>query len=105
MAAASVFVMQLDKDSFDKQTEPMQNHINVGYGSDVTIGQLAKSVASAIGYEGTIGFDASKPDGAPRKWMDSGKLNQLGWKPSIELEAGLRLAYADFLQQTTLRAQ
>jgi GDP-L-fucose synthase len=96
MAAASVFVMQLDKPTFDQQTEPMQNHINVGYGSDVTIAGLARAVGNAVGYQGKIVFDTSKPDGTPRKWMDSSRLNHLGWKPFIALEDGLKLAYADF---------
>lgn len=96
MAAASVFVMQLDKKTFDLQTEPMQNHINVGYGSDVTIADLAKAVGRAVGYQGKISFDISKPDGTPRKWMDSSRLNHLGWKPFMALEDGLKLAYADF---------
>ena len=99
MAAASVFVMHLDKTSFDKQTEPMQNHINVGYGSDVTIADLANAVGNVVGYAGKISFDVTKPDGAPRKWMDSGKLNHLGWKPLVDLNAGLSQAYADFLKQ------
>jgi GDP-L-fucose synthase len=97
MAAASVFVMQLDKATFDEQTEPMQNHINVGYGDDVTIADLAKAVGNVVGYQGKISFDTSKPDGTPRKWMDSGKLNHLGWKPSVNLESGLSKAYTDFL--------
>ena len=98
MAAASVFVMQLDKATFDAQTEPMQNHINVGYGSDVTIADLAKAVGAAVGFVGKISFDAGKPDGTPRKWMDSSKLNRLGWKPKVNLENGLSQAYADFLR-------
>ena len=105
MAAASVFVMQLDKAIFDEQTQPMQNHINVGYGSDVTIVDLAHAVGKAVGYEGKIGFDISKPDGSPRKWMDSGKLNRLGWKPLVNLEAGLTCAYADFLHRAQLPRQ
>ncbi|MBJ7257765.1 MAG: GDP-L-fucose synthase, partial [Akkermansiaceae bacterium] len=72
MAAASVFVMQLNKENYDQHTEPMQSHINVGYGEDVTIAQLATAVAKATNYQGRIGFDASKTDGTPRKWMDSG---------------------------------
>ena len=96
MAAASVFVMQLDKALYDQQTEPMLNHINVGYGSDVTIAELAKAVGKAVGYEGKIAFDPSKPDGTPRKWMDSSKLNQLGWKPLVDLGAGLQQAYKSF---------
>jgi GDP-L-fucose synthase len=97
MAAASIFVMDLAKEIYDQHTKPMQSHINVGYGSDVTITQLATAVAKATNYEGRIGFDASKPDGAPRKWMDSDRLNRLGWQAKIDLEVGLQQAYEDFL--------
>ena len=97
MAAASVFVMQLDKATYDSQTMPMQSHINVGFGSDVTIAELAKAVGAAVGYQGKIGFDSTKPDGAPRKWMDSSRLNQLGWKAQVNLEQGLERAYNDFI--------
>jgi GDP-L-fucose synthase len=96
MAEASVFVMQLDKKTYDSQAQPMQSHINVGFGSDVTIKELAQAVASATGYQGKISFDPSKPDGSPRKWMDSGRLNQLGWNARTDLARGLRLTYADF---------
>jgi GDP-L-fucose synthase len=96
MAAASIFVMELDKNIYDQHTEPMQSHINVGFGSDVTIAELAKAVGEAVGYQGKIGFDPTKPDGAPRKWMDSGKLNRLGWSIRTELKSGLQLAYSDF---------
>jgi len=99
MAAASVFVMELDKKTYDQQTEPMQSHINVGFGSDVTINELAHAVASATGYQGGISFDPSKPDGSPRKWMDSGRLNKLGWSARTDLVRGLGLAYADFCAQ------
>jgi GDP-L-fucose synthase len=98
MAEASVFVMQLDKETYDSQTQPMQSHINVGYGNDVTIKELAHAVAKATDYQGTIAFDASKPDGAPRKWMDSARLNQLGWAPKVNLERGLVQAYQAFTQ-------
>jgi GDP-L-fucose synthase len=98
MAAASVFVMQLNKETYDQYTEPMQSHINVGYGEDVTIAQLASTVARATSYSGKISFDASKPDGPPRKWMDSGRLNRLGWQAQVDLETGLKQAYADFLK-------
>ena len=97
MAAASVFVMQLDKAAYDQQTQPMQSHINVGYGSDVTIAERAKAVGEAVGYQGKIGFDSTKPDGTPRKWMDSSRLNALGWNAQVALENGLKQAYADFL--------
>jgi len=98
MAAASTFVMELDKASYDKQVEPMQSHINVGYGSDVTIADLAKTVAKVIGYQGDIAFDPSKPDGTPKKLMDSTKLNRMGWRPQVSLQQGLVIAYQEFLR-------
>ena len=98
MASASVFVMQLDKATYDQQTEPMQSHINVGFGNDVTIAELATAIGAAVGYEGEIRFDPTKPDGTPRKWMDSSRLNQLGWHSQVELEGGLKLTYHDFLR-------
>jgi len=97
MAAASVFVMELDRVIYDQHTSPMESHINVGYGSDITIQELSTEVANSVGYQGKISFDPSKPDGAPRKWMDSSRLNQLGWQAKTQLENGLLLAYADFL--------
>jgi len=98
MAAACVFVMNLDKTLYLKETEPMQSHLNVGFGSDVSIAELANTVAKTIGYEGQIIFDPSKPDGAPRKWMNSSKLNQLGWKAKVPLTEGLNKAYQAFVQ-------
>ena len=97
MAAASIFVMDLDKAIYDQHTQPMQNHINVGYGSDVTIAELAKAVGEAVGYQGKIGFDSSKPDGAPRKWMSSERLNKLGWHSKVTLNEGLSRAYGAYL--------
>jgi len=98
MAAASVYVMNLQKEKYDQYTCPMQSHINVGYGSDITIAQLATTVGQVIGYKGEIVFDATKPDGAPRKLMDSGLLTKLGWSAQVDIETGLSLAYADFLK-------
>lgn len=98
MAAASVFVMDLDKAIYDQHTEPMQSHINVGFGSDFSIAELAIAVAKLIGYQGRIGFDPSKPDGAPRKWMNSSRLNQLGWQAKITLEKGLKMTYEDVVK-------
>lgn len=98
MAAASVFVMQLDKAAYDQQTMPMQSHINVGYGSDITIAELARAVGEAVGYQGKIGFDSTKPDGTPRKWMDSSRLNALGWNAKTPLQQGLVMAYSDFIK-------
>jgi GDP-L-fucose synthase len=100
MAAASVFVMQLPIATYQAHTHPMQSHINLGFGSDITISELACAVGQAVGYSGRITFDATKSDGAPRKWMDSSRLNALGWKPRVGIEAGLAHAYADFCQFT-----
>jgi GDP-L-fucose synthase len=98
MAAACLVVMNLDRLEWQRHTEPMCSHINVGAGEDITIAALAEAVAAAVGYTGRIEFDASKPDGAPRKLLDSGRLNALGWRPRVQLEAGLRMAYEDYLQ-------
>ena len=99
MAQASVFVMQLPKATLDAQTQPMQSHINVGCGTDITIAQLAQVVSQAVGYCGSINFDATKPDGAPRKLMDSSRLNALGWQAKTGLDAGLAMAYQDFTRK------
>jgi GDP-L-fucose synthase len=96
MAAASVHVMQLPKAIYDQHTTPMQSHINVGFGSDVTIAEVAQAIAQTVGYTGHIEFDTTKPDGAPRKWMDSTRLNNLGWQAQVHLREGLAKAYADF---------
>ena len=97
MAAASVHVMSLDRATYRAHTSDSLSHINVGFGSDITIAELAQAVASAVGYEGRISFDTSKPDGTPRKWMSSERLRSLGWRPTVSLDEGLRLAYRDFL--------
>jgi GDP-L-fucose synthase len=93
MAAASVFVMQLPHNTYQSHTRPMQSHINVGFGSDVTIAELAQAVSDVVEYSGKINFDLTKPDGAPRKWLDSSRLNALGWQPKVGLILGLKLAY------------
>jgi GDP-L-fucose synthase len=99
MASASIYVMNLDKDKYDQHTTPMQSHINVGYGSDITIAELAQTVGKVIGYTGEIVFDASKPDGTPRKLMNSGLLKDLGWGATVHIENGLSVAYQDFLKR------
>jgi len=103
MAAACLHVMGLDKAIFDEHTTPMISHINVGYGRDITIGELADVVSSTVGYSGQITFDTTKPDGAPRKLMDSSRLNALGWRATTELKNGLERAYEDFLNSSELR--
>jgi len=97
MAAASIYVMNLHKDVYDQHTSPMQSHINVGYGSDITIAELARTVGQVVGYQGDIDFDSTKPDGAPRKLMDSSRLLALGWQAKVQLQDGLKLAYQDFV--------
>jgi len=98
MAAASVHVMNLDKALYDQHTSPMQSHINVGCGQDVSIAELAHTIAQVIGYQGEIDFDTTKPDGAPRKLMDSSRINSLGWQARVELKDGLHQACADFVK-------
>jgi GDP-L-fucose synthase len=97
MAAASVYVMQLDPLSYAAITEPMHSHINVGTGTDTTIAELARLVGKTVGYGGDIVFDTSKPDGTPRKLLDVSKLNALGWSARMPLDVGLQHAYRAFL--------
>jgi GDP-L-fucose synthase len=99
MAAASVHVMNLPLTTYSEHTQPMLSHINVGCGEDVTILEVAQAVAHTVGYTGTILTDPSKPDGTPRKLMDSSRLNALGWKAQVGLDAGLQAAYKDFLMK------
>jgi GDP-L-fucose synthase len=99
MAEASIFVMNLDDQTYSEYTEPSLSHINVGSGSDVSIAALSSMISETIGYEGIIVMDDSKPDGAPRKLMDSRRLNNLGWRPKVSMEEGLKLAYNNFLEQ------
>jgi len=99
MAAASVFVMNLDKSIYDEHTQPMLSHINVGVGHELTILELAKTIGKVVGYNGQIEFDSTIPDGTPRKLMDSTRLNNLGWKANITLEDGLTFTYNDFLKK------
>ena len=97
MAAASLFVMDLDKDIYEANTEPMLSHINVGSGVDVTIADLARMMAEVTGFKGKIGFDPNKPDGTMRKLMDVSRLEAMGWKASISLEQGLKDTYQWYL--------
>jgi len=101
MAAASIHVMNLDSDLYQQHTQPMLSHVNVGYGSDVSIAKLAVLIGKTVGYKGRITYDSSKPDGTPRKLMDSSRLNALGWQAQITLKEGLVSAYQDFLTTGT----
>jgi GDP-L-fucose synthase len=99
MAAASVYVMNLDKVAYDQHTQPMLSHINVGFGSDITINELAELIGKTVGYQGEITFDSTRPDGTPRKLMDGSRLNKLGWSAQVNLETGLSTAYQDFFKK------
>ncbi len=99
MAAASVHVMNLPKATYDQHTSAMQSHINIGFGSDTTIAELGQTVGQVVGYQGGIDFDPAQPDGAPRKLLDSSRLNALGWQATVSLQDGLALAYHYFLRQ------
>ncbi|WP_460952626.1 GDP-L-fucose synthase family protein [Pseudomonas marginalis] len=96
MANASVHIMELDQQQYAAHTQTMLSHINVGTGQDCTIRELAETVAKVTGFKGRLSFDASKPDGPPRKLMDVSRLEHLGWRATISLEDGLRDAYAWF---------
>jgi GDP-L-fucose synthase len=98
MAAASVHVMELDAAVYREHTRPMLSHINVGTGVDCTIRELAETIARVTGYRGRLAFDATKPDGTPRKLMDVSRLKSLGWTAEISLEDGLRDTYRWYLE-------
>jgi GDP-L-fucose synthase len=100
MARAAVFVMELEKKVYDHHTRPNQSHLNVGFGNDCMISELANLVAKVTGYQGEIQFDASKPDGAPKKLMNSKLLNNLGWMPEVDLASGIDRTYHDFIKHT-----
>lgn len=111
MAEASLFVFGLDKAIYDANTDPMLSHINVGFGEDVTIAELALTVAEVTGFKGHISYDTSKPDGTMRKLMDCSRLRTMGWKPQIALRDGIQETYqwylnnlAPPLQQSEMRA-
>jgi nucleoside-diphosphate-sugar epimerase len=105
MAAACVFLLNLTKDIYAANTQPMLSHINVGTGSDVSIADLARVIAQVTGFEGRISFDTTKPDGTPRKLLDVSRLTNMGWAASISLEEGIRQTYEWYLaNQGSLRA-
>lgn len=98
MASASIHVMNIDKTIYDKKVTNQLSHINIGYGDDCTIAELAKIIADVVKYQGILVQDSSKPDGAPRKLMDSSLIRSLGWTPEFNLRQGLALAYKNFLE-------
>ena len=98
MAGACLHVMNLPKEVYGEHILPMSSHINVGTGKDCTIRELANTIARAVGYQGDILWDTSKPDGTPRKLLDVGLLKRLGWQYSVELDEGIERTYQWFLQ-------
>lgn len=98
MAEACIHVMEMGKDAYNKETQPMLSHVNVGSGVDVTIRELAETVARVCGFNGKIVFDTNMPDGVPRKLMDVSLLKRLGWQAKTALEPGLNKAYKWFLE-------
>ncbi|WP_286780391.1 MULTISPECIES: GDP-L-fucose synthase [Sulfitobacter] len=104
MAEASLFVLDLPRDAYAAQMHPMQSHINVGTGRDISIAALAQMVAELTGFKGRLVFDTSKPDGTMRKLMDVSRLAEMGWRARIDLKDGLRETYDWFLRQDHLRS-
>ena len=98
MARASIYLMNLNKKTYDDHTSPICSHINVGSGKDLTIKELAETIKEVVGFKGEISFDPSKPDGVPRKFLNSEKLNKLGFNSEINLKEGLTKAYQDYIK-------
>jgi len=97
LARACIHVMNIDLSTYRKNTDEMCSHLNVGFGEDITIKQLARIIKDVIGFKGKLVFDPSKPDGSPRKLLDSTRINNLGWKPRVKLKEGIELAYEGYL--------
>ena len=98
MAQASLFVLELDEEVYKANTQPMLSHINVGTGKDTTIREMAKTMKLVVGYEGKLTFDATKPDGVPRKLIDIRRLKKMGWEYSVDLKDGLNETYKWYLE-------
>ena len=97
MAAASIYIMNIDKKTYDEHTTSMCNHINIGSGNDLSIKELAEIIKKITGFKGKIKFDLTKLEGSPRKFLDIRRMNNLGFKPKIDLEEGLTKTYEDYL--------
>ena len=98
MAAACLYVMHLNYETYRSSTDPMLSHINIGTGDDCSIDELARVMADVVGFKGRVVFDSSRPDGSLRKLMDVRRLEQLGWSPSISLSDGLEELYSWFIK-------
>ena len=99
MAEASLFVLELDEETYQANTRPMLSHINVGTGKDVTIREMAETMKEVVGFKGNLTFDTTKPDGPLRKLIDISRLSNMGWKYSIDLEEGLKKTYKWYFNQ------
>jgi GDP-L-fucose synthase len=98
MARASIHIMNLDKNIYSKQTSSMCSHVNVGSGKDLAIKELAETIKEVVGFKGGINFDLTKPDGIPRKLLNSELIKNLGFKPEISLKNGLIKTYQDYIK-------
>ena len=98
MVRASIHIMNINKKTFDEQTSEFNSHINVGYGKDLSIKELAELIKNVVGYKGKIIFDQTKPDGSPRKFLDSELINNLGFRPKTSLKDGLLKTYKDYIK-------
>jgi len=99
MAQASLFVLELDEQTYKANTQPMLSHINIGTGKDVTIREMAETMKQIVGYEGKLTFDTTKPDGAPRKLINITRLKRMGWEYSVDLKEGIGETYEWYLNQ------
>jgi GDP-L-fucose synthase len=100
MTEASLFVLELDKDIYQSNTQPMLSHINVGTGKDITIREMAETMKQVVGFKGELTFDTTKPDGSPRKLIDVSRLSNMGWKYSVDLKDGLTKTYKWYLESS-----
>ena len=98
MAQASLFVLELDEQTYQANTKSMLSHINVGTGTDVTIREMAETMKQVVGFKGDLSFDTTKPDGAPRKLIDVSRLSDMGWNYSVNLKDGLSQTYKWYLK-------
>jgi GDP-L-fucose synthase len=96
MARASIHLMNLDKKTYSEQVASMSSHINVGSGQDLTIKDLAETIKEVVGFKGAIHFNTTKPDGPLRKFLDSKRINNFGFKPAVSLKDGLAKTYQDY---------
>jgi GDP-L-fucose synthase len=99
MAAASLFVLELDEQIYQANTKSMLSHINVGTGVDITIREMAETMKEVIGFKGKLTFDTTKPDGAPRKLINVTRLENMGWKYSVDLRKGIEKTYDWYLKE------